>query len=49
MTYTHPIYAVLTLYGVCFFGGAFILEMIASLKENHWNVIATIKEFLKDF
>lgn len=49
MTPTSPVYAVLALYSVCFFGGAFIIEMIASLKENHWNVIKTIKDFFLDF
>jgi hypothetical protein len=49
MTPTSPVYAVLALYGVCFFGGAFVVEMIALLKENHWNVLATIKSFLRDF
>lgn len=49
MTPTHPIYAVLALYGIGIFGLAFIVEMIASLRDNHWNVLKTLIEFLKDF
>ena len=45
MTPTSYWYAIGCVYGICFFGGAFIIEMIASLKENHWNVIKTIKDF----
>lgn len=49
MTPTSPVYAVLALYGICFFGGAFIVEMVASLRDNHWNVLKTLIEFFKDF
>ena len=49
ITPTSYVYEVLALYGVCFFGGAFVVETIALLKEHHWNIIATIKDFLKDF
>lgn len=49
MTPTSYWYAIGCVYGICFFGGAFIIEMIASLRDNRWNVIATIKDFLKDF
>lgn len=49
MTPTSPVYAVLALYGICFFGGAFLIEMYASLRDNKFDVIKTIKEFFLDF
>lgn len=49
MTYTHPIYAILTFYGVGIFGLAFIVEMLASLRDHRWNVIKTLVDFIRDF
>ena len=49
MTPVSPIWAKLALASMIVLISAFITEMIAELKENKWNVLKTLIEFLKDF
>lgn len=49
MTPTHWFYKVAALYGACLFTCLFMAEMVASLRDHHWNIWETIKDFVKEF
>ena len=49
ITPTSPVYAKMVYASLVIFGVAFIGEMYDMLRDNHWNVIKTIKDFFLDF
>ena len=49
MTPVSPIYKVLVLYGISFFGVLGIAELVCMLRENKWNIYKTIIQIIKEW
>ena len=49
MTPVADVYVKLTYASIGSLGVALIAYAVAGLKEHHWNIITTIKDFLRDF